>query len=67
MLGHEKMELLLHSASDAHLCNFYWPVAVIVLQVLDPVIEDLEVSCVYLQTGNIILARVVFILVYICL
>lgn len=61
------MQLLLGSASNAHLCDLYWPIPVVVLQVLDPVIEDLEISWVYLQAGNIILSGVVFILVYICL
>ena len=61
------MELFLVFACDAHLCNLYWPVPIVVLQVLDPVIEHLEVSWIYLQAGDVILARVVFILVYICL
>lgn len=52
---------------NAHLCDLYWPIPVVVLQVLDPVIEDLEVPWVYLQAGNIILAGVVFVLVYLCL
>ena len=54
-------------ARDAHLCNLNWPVPIVVFQVLDPVIEDLEVSWVYLQAGDVILTGIVFILVYICL
>lgn len=60
----EDMGLALGCVSHAHLCDLYWPVPVIIFQVLDSVIEDLEVSWVHFQAGNVIFARVVFILVY---